>query len=100
MRRGEIWTILPLHHPKPRPALILSVDAWNAYAPDVVVIPLTTRPGPSRPPVEHPRLKQASYAKCGAVAAVPKERLRQRIGTLGDQPMTRVVVELRRVLGI
>lgn len=100
MRRGEIWTVAPLNHPKPRPAVIVSVDPWNTYAPDVIMIPLTTRPGPSRPVVRHPRLRQLSYAKCGAITAIPKERLKRRIGTLADAPMTSLVVELRRVLGI
>ncbi|MSR05483.1 MAG: type II toxin-antitoxin system PemK/MazF family toxin [Gemmatimonadetes bacterium] len=100
MRRGEIWTIQPLNHPKPRPALIVSVDPWNSSAPDVVLVPLTTRPGPSRPPVQHPQLKRASYAKCGAISAIPKEHLKQRLGILSDQAMSQVIVELRRVLGI
>lgn len=100
MRRGEIWTIQPLNHSKPRPALIVSVDPWNSYAPDVVLIPLTTRPGPARPPVQHPQLKRPSYAKCGTITAIPKENLKQRVGILSDQAMNQVIVELRRVLGI
>lgn len=100
MRRGEIWTVAPPSYPKPRPAVILSIDTWNRYAPDIVVIPLTSRPGPSRPPVRHPRLNRKSYAKCGAIAAIPKDRLGQRIGRLGDQAMAGIVVELRRLLGV
>jgi len=100
MRRGEIRTIIPLNHPKPRPAVIVSVDSWNAHAPDLILVPLITRPGPSRPPVRHAGLKRASYAKCGAIAAIPKERLGQRIGRLGDEPMSRIALELRRVMGI
>jgi mRNA interferase MazF len=100
MRRGEIWTVMPLNHPKPRPAVIVSVDSWNVNAPDLILVPLTTRRGPSRPPVQHPRLKSASYAKCGAVAAIPRERLGHRIGRLGDEPMARIAAELRRVMGI
>ncbi len=100
MRRGEIWTVIPLSHPKPRPAVIISVDAWNAHAPDVILVPLTTRPGPSRPAVQHPSLKRVSYAKCGAVATIPKERLKQRIGRAGGESMTRIALELRRLMGI
>ena len=100
MRRGELWTVIPLSHPKPRPAVIVSVDPWNEHAPDVILVPLTTRPGPSRPAVKHPRLTQASYAKCGAIAAIPKERLKQRIGALGPETMNKIGAELRRLLAM
>jgi mRNA-degrading endonuclease toxin of MazEF toxin-antitoxin module len=99
MRRGEIWTVTPANHPKPRPAVILSVDPWNQRAPDVIVIPLTTHPGPSRPEVGHPALRQVSYAKVGSIAAIPKECLKERLGQLSKEPMNRIVIELRRVLG-
>lgn len=100
MRRGELWTVTPLAHPKPRPAVILSVDNWNEHAPDVVLMPLTTRPGPSRPRVSHPRLEQTSYAKCGALAALPKERLKERLGRLDASSMTAIQLEVKRLLGV
>jgi mRNA-degrading endonuclease toxin of MazEF toxin-antitoxin module len=100
MRRGEIWTVTPLAHPKPRPAVILSVDAWNEHAPDVVLVPLTTQPGPSRPPVSHPHLEQPSYAKCGAIAALPKARLKERLGRLDDHHMMAITTELKRLLAV
>ncbi len=98
--RGEIWTVVPLDHPKPRPAVILSVDSWNEHAPDVLVVPLTTRPGPSRPGVRHPGLREQSYAKCGALNALPKTRLKQRIGRVDDAILTAIGRELRRLLGL
>ncbi|MEX0692399.1 MAG: type II toxin-antitoxin system PemK/MazF family toxin [Gemmatimonadales bacterium] len=100
MRRGEIWTIRPVNHPKPRPGVILSVDAWNLHAPDVIIVPLTTKPGPSRPAVPHQTLKQASFAKCGALAAIPKDRLGQRLGHLDPETLAAVEQEVRRVIGI
>ncbi len=100
MRRGELWTVTPLAHPKPRPALILSVDAWNEHAPDVILVPLTTRPGPSRPPVTHPRLAHPSYAKCGAIAALPKTRLKERLGQLDEPSMAAITVEVKRLLAV
>jgi len=100
MRRGEVWTVTPLTHPKPRPAVVLSVDAWNAHAPDVILVPLTTRPGPSRPAVSHPRLERPSYAKCGAMAALPKTRLKERLGELDERSMMAIVVEVKRLLAI
>ena len=100
MLRGEIWTVVPLQHPKPRRALVLSADAWNRYAPDVVLIPLTTQPGPSRPTVRGKGLRRASYAKCGAISAIPKERLGKRIGLADADSMAAVAAEVRRLLAI
>ncbi len=100
MLRGEIWTVVPLDHPKPRPAIILSVDSWNQHAPDILVVPLTTRPGPSRPGVRHPGLREQSYAKCGALNALPKARLKQRIGRVGPETLAAIGAELRRLLAI
>jgi mRNA-degrading endonuclease toxin of MazEF toxin-antitoxin module len=100
VRRGEIWTVIPLSHPKPRPAVIISVDPWNAYAPDVILVPLTTRPGPSRPAVRHPRLRRTSFAKCGAIGAIPKDRLGRRVGTVDPETLGTIALEIRRLLGI
>jgi mRNA-degrading endonuclease toxin of MazEF toxin-antitoxin module len=100
MHRGEIWTIVPLDHPKARPAVIVSVDAWNKHALDVILVPLTTRPGPSRPPVSHSRLKTVSYAKCGSVSAIPKKRLKTRVGQVDTETMSKIENELRRLMGM
>lgn len=100
MRRGEIWTIVPLAHLKPRPAVLVSVETWNTLAHDVIVVPLTTRPGPSRPPVQHPSLRQPSYAKCGALGALPKSHLKERIGQVDDATLATIGLELRRLLAL
>jgi mRNA-degrading endonuclease toxin of MazEF toxin-antitoxin module len=100
MRRGEIWTVSPLDQPKARPAVVVSVDAWNVHAPDVILVPLTSKPGPSRPPVEHAALRTTSYAKCGSVSAVAKGRLGKRIGELHENAMAGIERELRRLLGV
>lgn len=100
MRRGEIWTVVPLDHPAPRPALVLSVDVWSHHAPDVIRVPLTTRAGPSRPPVRHAALKQASYAKCGSIGAISQERCADRIGRVDEEAVAGVEREVRRLLGL
>ena len=100
MQRGELWTIIPLTHPKPRPAVLVSVDAWNTMAPDVIVVPLTTRPGPSRPSVHHDSLRQTSYAKCGAMGSLPKTNMKERIGRVDDATLAAIGRELRRLLGV
>jgi mRNA-degrading endonuclease toxin of MazEF toxin-antitoxin module len=100
MRRGELWTVTPLGHPKPRAVVVLSVAAWNEHAPDVILVPLTTRPGPSRPAVTHERLERASYARCGAIAAIPKTRLKECLGQLDERSMAAITFEVKRLLAI
>ncbi len=100
MQRGDIWTVATLDHPKSRPAVIVSVNPWNEHALDVILVPLTTRPGPSRPPVSHSSLKTTSYAKCGSVSAIPKQRLKKRIGRVGSDEMVRIERELRRLMAL
>ena len=46
IRRGDIWTVSLLAHPKPRPGLIVSIDAVNDLCPDVLILPITSHPGP------------------------------------------------------
>jgi len=100
MRRGELWTVIPPDHPKPRPAVILSVDSWNAFAPDVLLVPLTSREGPSRPAVRAQGLRRPSYAKCGALSALPKTRLKQRIGKVDAATLAAISLEIRRLLAL
>jgi mRNA-degrading endonuclease toxin of MazEF toxin-antitoxin module len=100
MKRGELWTVVPLDHPKPRPAIILSVDTWNAHTRDVIVVPLTTQPGPSRPEVHHADLRKPTYAKCGGMGTLPKSRLKQRIGRVEEKTLDLIGFELRRLLGL
>lgn len=46
--RGDIWVVELLAHPKPRPALVISIDAVNDLCPDARMIPLTSQAGPLR----------------------------------------------------
>ncbi|HEX4574929.1 MAG TPA: type II toxin-antitoxin system PemK/MazF family toxin, partial [Gemmatimonadales bacterium] len=78
----------------------VSVEAWNEHAPDVVIVPLTTRPGPSRPAVTHERLSRASYAKRGAIAVIPKTRLKECLGQLDERSMATIAREVKRLLAI
>ena len=100
MQRGEIWTVQPHERPKSRPAVIVSVNAWNKFALDVILVPLTTHPGPSRPPVTREKLKKPSFAKCGSVSAISKERLKRRVGTVSEREMRGIEREVRRILGL
>ena len=51
IRRKELWIVELLAHPKPRPAIVVSIDPINDLCPDVILIPVTTKPGPLRIPL-------------------------------------------------
>lgn len=102
IRRGDIWTVELVSFPKPRPALIVSIDAMNDLCPDVLVVPITTVHGPLRVPlsVESTGLQQASFAKCESIGPLHKSRLKARIGALLPTDWPAVEAGLARVLGI
>lgn len=103
VRRGEIWTVTLPTFPKPRPALVVSIDAINDLLPDVIVVPLTGRQGPLRVPLPESNetgLRQATFAKCESTGPIHKSRLKQRIGLLPREAWPTVEAGLRRVLGL
>jgi mRNA-degrading endonuclease toxin of MazEF toxin-antitoxin module len=103
VRRGDIWTVSLPAFPKPRPTLVVSIDPINDLRPDIVVVPITTRPGPLRVSLpEHPTtgLAVASYAKCEAVGPLHKSHLQARIGRLPGTAWPAIEAGLCRVLGI
>ena len=104
IKRGDIWTVQLLSHPKPRPALIVSINTLNDVWPDVVVLPITTDPGPLRIAIPEDRertgLREPSYAKCESITTLQKTRLKQRIGVLPSQSWGAVEHGMQRVLGI
>jgi mRNA-degrading endonuclease toxin of MazEF toxin-antitoxin module len=102
IRRGDIWTVELVSFPKPRPALIVSIDAINDLCPDVLVVPITTVQGPLRVLValESTGLRKASFAKCESVGPLHKSRLKARIGTLAKADWPSLEAGLRRVLGL
>jgi mRNA-degrading endonuclease toxin of MazEF toxin-antitoxin module len=104
VRRGDIWTVTLPAFPKPRPALIVSIDPINDLRPDVIVIPITTEAGPLRVALpDDPAatgLRAASFAKCEIVGPVHKSRLNARIGSLPPAGWPAVEAGLHRVLGL
>lgn len=94
----------PVTHPKPRPAIILSINPVNDLCPDVIVIPITTKPGPLRVPLPQASsvtgLKQKSFAKCETLGPVHKSRLKNRIGKIPSQDWIKIEAGVRRVLGL
>ena len=102
--RGDIWTVELLSHPKPRPALVVSINAVNDLCPDVLVIPITSRPGPLRVALpgesEETGLRTGSFAKCESVGPIHKGRLKKRIGMLPARAWEEIEAGVRRVLGL
>ena len=104
IRRGDIWTVSLPSFPKPRPALIVSIDPINDLRPDILVIPITTRAAPLRvlipdePPITG--LRESSYAKCEAVGPLHKSNLKARIGRLPSHGWPAIESGLARVFGL
>ena len=102
--RADIWTVEPAGFPKSRPAVVVSIDPINDLCPDVLLVPLTTKPGPLRVAISDPArttgLKEASFAKCESVGPVHKSRLKTKIGRLSRVNLQRIEEGLKRVLGL
>ena len=95
MKRGEIWTVAggAAYAGKPRPAVIIQDDRFDAND-SVVVCPVTSDPtdAPSfRIPVEpddENGLRPPCRLMVDKVSAVPRARLRRRVGALGAEETT------------
>ncbi|MHB8573997.1 MAG: type II toxin-antitoxin system PemK/MazF family toxin [Dehalococcoidia bacterium] len=112
-RRGEVWLVAFDPAPPaqgheqagPRPALITSVDLFNAGPSDlVVVLPITrtSRNNPLHVRLSPPegRVRAPSWVPCDQVTVVSHLRLRYRIGAVSPATMQAVGIRLRTILGI
>lgn len=102
-RRGDVHLV---ELDKPRPAVILSVDALNRHALDVCVVPITTR--------EHTRfsmrvliaagdggLDHDSWAKCDQVMTLEKRLVRYpATGTLAPATLENIEEQVKISLGL
>jgi mRNA interferase MazF len=103
VRRGDIWTVTVPAFPKPRPALVVSIDPINDLLPDVLVVPITSKAGPLRvpiPEVEGTGLRESSFAKCESVGPIHKSRLKQRIGRFPSASWPLLEGGIRRVFAL
>lgn len=108
--RGEVWMLNfdPIRgHEQAgtRPALILSVDAFNSGPADlVIVLPITSRSRGVRSHVEvqppEGGLSIVSYIKCEDVRSVAKIRLQRRLGEISLKTMAEVEDKLRILLDL
>ena len=104
IRRGEVWIVELLAHPKPRPAIVVSIDPINDLCPDVILIPITTKSGPLRIPLAENEpdtgLKQKSYAKCESIGPIHKSRLKKKIGEIPGNEWPMIENGIKLVLGL
>lgn len=108
-RRGEIWSVELPNQPAgthtPRPALVLSIDARNRLANDVIVVPLSTnlRPLPTHVlvPAGAGGQHQDSVAKCEHVTTLDKRFLVRGpfAGRLPEPLLGEVTRAVRRAIG-
>ena len=97
MRRGEVWTVAggPDYAGKPRPAVIVQDDAFNATA-SITIIPFTSHIVDApllRLPVESSDrngLRTASQLMIDKITTVSKTKLQRRVGRLSDEDIIRV----------
>lgn len=97
MRRGEIWTAAggPDYAGKPRPAVILQDDAFDATA-SITICPFTTRTVDAPlmrlaiEPSEQNGLRAPSHLMIDKVTTVSKGKLEARIGRLSDEDIVRI----------
>lgn len=97
MKRGEIWTAAAGsgYAGKPRPVVILQDDRFDATN-SVTVCAFTTDPTEApliRLPVEADArngLREASTLMVDKITTIPRSKLGERIGQLGDEDMVRL----------
>ncbi len=108
--RGEIW-LVDLNPVKgheqagKRPALMISVDTFNAGpAGLVVVVPITTKDKniPLHVQINPPEggLKEISYAKCEGLRSISKARLIECYGKVSAKTMSAVEDRINILLGL
>lgn len=97
MKRGEVWTVAggPDYAGKPRPAVILQDDPFDATA-SITICPFTTHAVDApllRLPIEASEqngLRVASQLMIDKITTVSKKKLETRVGRLSDEEIVRV----------
>jgi mRNA interferase MazF len=97
LKRGEIWTVSggSDYAGKPRPAIILQDDAFDATS-SVTICPLTTHHVDAPlirlavAPSEPNGLRSTSHVMIDKITTVSKQKLEVHIGKLADEDMVRI----------
>lgn len=107
VRRGDVVTVaLPGNYGKPRPALVVQADLFNATHSSVTLLPLTSTVVDAplfRMTIDPNRdngLTRVSQIMVDKVITVPREKVGASIGRLEDDAMLRVGRALAVWLGI
>ncbi len=112
-RRGQV-VVVQVPFPdqsgsKPRPALIVSAEAFHRNLPDVIACPISSqpryyqRPGQGDHPLQHWRevgLRLPSTVRISNILAVDKQIIKGALGTLPRDDMGRVEKGLRQAMGL
>lgn len=104
--RADIVTVvLPGSYGKPRPAVLIQDDSFDAL-PSVTVLPITSELR-DLPPIRvtiptgpESGLRIKSQIQIDKITTIPKSRIGQRIGTLSEATMDHVNLALKRYLGL
>ena len=102
-KRGEVYLA---QLDKPRPVLVLSIDALNANSFDVCVVPITSiehRKFVLRVPIKtgDARLDRDCWAKCDQVTTLEKSLLRYpALGMLSATVFVTIQTQVKRALGL
>jgi mRNA interferase MazF len=107
VKRGEIWSIGggPDYLGKPRPAVIIQEDSFDATA-SITVCAFTTDPTDAPlirlliRPNQHNGLERESRLMVDKVTTVPKTKVGSRIGKLDDADLVRLNRALVVFLGL
>jgi mRNA interferase MazF len=107
VKRGDIVLVVPRgHHDKPRPAVIVQSDLFNATHASLLVCLLTTEPvnAPlfrlSLRPVPENGLKEVSRIMVDKLVAIPRDRVCDCIGAIDDATLLVLNRCLALVLGL
>ena len=105
IRRGDVVTVaLPGAYGKPRPALVIQSDLFDAH-PSVTVLPLTSELRRLRivrvaiQPTAENGLKKPSQVMVDKVSTIPREKIGKRLGALDDASIVAVNRALALFLG-
>jgi mRNA interferase MazF len=97
VRRGELWTVSGGgdYGGKPRPVVILQDDRFDATA-SITICAFTTDPTPAPlfrllvEPNERNGLKTSCRLMVDKITTVPKTKIGNKIGRLGDEDIVRL----------
>lgn len=105
-RADVVVAVFPAELGKPRPAIVLQADALLVAYTTVLVCPLTTHLveapllRPTIQPTSENGLQLPSQVMVEKITPVRKEVIRQRIGQLTDEDMTRIETALIHIIGL